>query len=128
MVDEPLGSSLGPTSIGGRLPPQGERPKEERRRERRRTSRSPNLAPDDARRELQAEIKHGNDLLAKRGHRITLELIPGSGNVPDRVAICLPAADGSDKHCVSRAIRRWQLQEWLARLEGLEGLLIDTER
>jgi hypothetical protein len=128
LADEPVGSSLGPTSIGGRLPPLGERPKEERRRERRRPSRTLRLGPDEARRELQAEIKQGNELLAKRGHRITLELIPGGGNVPDRVAVCLPAADGTSTRCVSRAIRRWQLQEWLARLEGLEGLLVDTER
>ncbi|HOX08498.1 MAG TPA: hypothetical protein PK280_19035 [Planctomycetota bacterium] len=128
MADEPVESSLGPTDIGGRLPPLGARPREERRRERHKSSRMLRLSTEEARRELQAEIKHGNEVLAKRGHRITLELIPGSGNVPDRVAVCLPAADGSPTRCVSRAIRRWQLQEWLARLEGLEGLLVDTER
>jgi hypothetical protein len=128
LADEPIDSSLGPMSIGSRMPPVGERSKEEQRRRRHRSSRALRLNPEDARRELQAEIKHGNELLAKRGHRITLELLPGNGNVPDRVAICLPDAEGPGTHCISRAIRRWQLQEWLARLEGLEGLLIDTER
>jgi hypothetical protein len=85
-------------------------------------------SPEEARRELQIEIRRGNSLLAKRGHRITLELLPGNGNVPDRVAICFQGTDGDGARCVSRAIRRWQLQEWLVRLEGLEGLLIDTER
>ena len=128
MADEPIESSLGPSPIGSRLPPPGGRSREDQRRPHHRSSRTLKRSPEEARRELQAEIKHGNELLSKRGHSITLELIPGNGNVPDRVAICLPATDGSGARCISRAIRRWQLQEWLARLEGLEGLLIDTER
>lgn len=128
MADEPINSPLGPTEIGSRLPPLGERARDDSRRRRRRSQDELRRDVENARRELQAEIKHGNELLARRGHHIRLELIPGNGNVPDRVAICFPTADGSGEHCVSRVVRRWELQQWLGRLEGLEGLLIDTER
>lgn len=128
MADEQLDSALGPARIGSRLPPLGERPKDEPRRRRRESSRALRRDREAARRELGAEITHGNGLLAKGGHGIRLELIPGNGNVADRVAICFPKDDGSGERCVTRMVRRRELQQWLARLEGLEGLLIDTKR
>jgi hypothetical protein len=128
LADEPINSSLGPTGIGSRLPPPGGRPREEPRRRRRESSRALRRDREAARRELHAEISRGNELLAKAGHHIRLELIPGNGNVADRVAITFPAEGGAGERRVTRTVRRWELQQWLARLEGLEGLLIDTER
>lgn len=131
MPDEPVESALGPTKIPPRLPPSGgERGREggDHGRGRHRPSRALRRSREQARRELQAEIDHGNGLLTKAGHHIRLELLPGSGNVPDRVAICYPDEDGKGERCVTRTVRRRELQQWLARLEGLQGLVIDTER
>ena len=128
LADEQLDSALGPARIGSRLPPLGERPKDGPRRRRRESSRGLRRDREAARRELGAEITHGNGLLAKGGHGIRLELIPGNGNLPDRVAICYPGDGGGAERCITRTIRRWELQQWLARLEGLQGLVVDTER
>ena len=128
MADDPVGNTLGPTSINPRMPPPGERRREEGTRRRRRSTRTLRRDPEETRRDLQAEIDHGNALLAKHGHHVRLELISGSGNAPDRVAICYPGDDGGVERCVTRTIRRWELQQWLARLEGLQGLVVDTER
>lgn len=129
MADNPVESSLGPAGIGPRLPPAGDRSRGGGgRRERRRSTRTLRREPEEVRRELQAEIARGNELLAKHGHHVRLELIPGSGNLPDRVAICYPGDGGDSERCVTRTIRRWELQQWLARLEGLQGLVVDTER
>jgi hypothetical protein len=81
-----------------------------------------------ARRELQAEVERGNQILGKLGHQTTLELIPGRDGAPDRVAICYPGDAAGGARCVVRTVRLRELQKWLARLEGLEGLVIDTER
>jgi hypothetical protein len=131
LPDEPVESALGPTKIPPRLPPSGgERGREggDHGRGRHRPARALRRSREQARRELQAEIDHGNGLLTKAGHHIRLELLPGSGNVPDRVAICYPDEDGKGERCVTRTVRRRELQQWLARLEGLQGLVIDTER
>jgi hypothetical protein len=132
LADDPVESTLGPANISPRLPPVGEREGGGggRGRERRAKPSTRALRRDagEARRELQAEIDHGNALLAKGGHGVRLELIAGSGNLPDRIAVCYPAAGGVGEQCVTRTIRRWELQQWLARLERLGGLLVDTER
>ena len=108
LADDPVGNTLGPTSINPRMPPPGERRREEGTRRRRRSTRTLRRDPEETRRDLQAEIDHGN--------------------APDRVAICYPGDDGGVERCVTRTIRRWELQQWLARLEGLQGLVVDTER
>lgn len=133
MADEPVESTLGPANVSPRLPPVGERGGgggrgRGRQGGERQSSRTLRRDTEEARRELQAEIDHGNQLLAKGGHHIHLDLIPGSGNLPDRIAVCYPAAGGSGEERVMRTIRRWELQQWLARLERLGGLLVDTER
>ena len=131
MPDEPVESALGPTKIPPRLPPSGGgrgREGGDHGRGRRRSTRTLRRSREEARRELQAEIDHGNGLLAEGGHHIRLELLPGIGNVPDRVIICYPNEDGQGERCVTRKVRRWELQQWLARLEGLQGLVVDTER
>jgi hypothetical protein len=130
LADDPVESTLGPASISPRLPPVGEREGRGRSRGRDQQKSSRTFRPDaeEARRELQAEIDHGNALLAKGGHRVHLELIPGKGNLPDRIAVCYPAAGGVGESRVTRTIRRRELQQWLTRLERLGGFLVDTER
>jgi hypothetical protein len=81
-----------------------------------------------ARRELRAEIERGNGVLGRLGHTTTLELVPGRDGAPDRVAICYPGDDAAGARCVIRSVRLRELQKWLARLEGLEGLVVDTQR
>ncbi len=81
-----------------------------------------------ARRELQAEVERGNEVLARLGHATRLDLVPGADGAPDRVAICYPGDRSEGARCVIRTVRPREIQKWLARLEGLEGLVIDTAR
>lgn len=138
MADDPVGRTLEPTPIDSRLPPvdprrgrgrgggsEGDR----RRGDRRQSARAAN--PEEAeraRRELQAEIDRGNSILQRQGHNTTLELVHGRDGAPDRVAICYPGPAGAAARCVIRTVRVRELQQWLARLEGLEGLVVDTTR
>lgn len=129
--DGPLGSALGPAGVDPRLPPVDRRRRRDPGDRRRRRSSVRAVSPEQrerARRELQAEVERGNEILARLGHRTTLELIPGRDGAPDRVAICYPGDAGGGARCVVRTVRLRELQKWLARLEGLEGLVIDTER
>ena len=134
--DDPIGGALGPAGVDPRMPPVDRRRRGNRdnRRHNSHRSRRSSLRADSpeerkrALRELQAEVDRGNQLLLKLGHQTTLELVPGRDGAPDRVAICYPGDSAGGARCVVRTVRLRELQQWLARLEGLEGLVIDTER
>ncbi len=132
--DEPVGSALGPSGLGSRLPPVDRRRRRRRNpddRPHRRRSSVRTVSPEErerAHRELQAEVDRGNEVLRRLGHTTTLELVSGRDGAPDRVAICYPGDSAGGARCVIRTVRLRELQKWLARLEGLEGLIVDTAR
>lgn len=130
--DDPVGSMLGSSGVDSRLPPVDPRRRGsggDRRRKRRSSVRTLNpQAAERARRELGAEVDHGNEVLEKAGHRVRLELLPGTDGAPDRVAVIYPPDETAGARCVVRTVRWRDLAKWLARLEGLEGLVIDEER
>jgi hypothetical protein len=89
------------------------------------------FTPQDAervRRELRAEVERANGILRRLGHHVTLQLLPGRDGAPDRVAISYPRDRSAGSRCVARTVRFREMQQWLARLEGLEGLAVDTRR
>ena len=130
--DDPIGGTLGAAGVDPRLPPVDRRRRRSgggRRRDRRHSTRV--ISPEErdrARRDLEAEVERGNGILKRLGHKTTLELKLGSAGAPDRVAVCYPADEGAGARCVVRTVRLRELQKWLARLERLEGLVIDEER
>lgn len=131
MDEQSVESTPGPARIYPRLPPRDRQGGGKGRgsSRRRRDSRSYRPDPETACRDLGAEIERGNALLAKAGSRVRLELVPGTDGSPDRVAVCYPTGGDRDgERCVSRTVRRREFQQWLARLENLEGLVIDTQR
>ena len=77
---------------------------------------------------MHAEVEHGNEMLARLGHATTLELVVGLDGAPDRVAVCYPGDGRAGARCVIRTVRPREIQKWLERIEGLEGLVIDTAR
>jgi hypothetical protein len=130
--DGPVRSTLGPSGVESRLPPADRRRERSGGRRRRKRRQSTGIfTPEEAeraRRELQAEVERGNEVLRRLGHRTALQLLPGRDGAPDRVAICYPQDGSSGARCVARTVRFREMQQWLARLEGLEGLVVDTER
>jgi hypothetical protein len=129
--DDRVAGMLGSSGLGSRLPPVDRRSssRRERRKRRRRSTRV--ISREEAgraRRELEAEIERGNQVLARLGHQVRLQLLPGRDGAPDRVAVSYPADGAAGARCVARTVRLRDLQKWLARLEGLEGLVVDTQR
>ncbi len=130
--DDPVGSMLGSSGVDPRLPPvDRRRGRSEAGGRRRRRSSARTLSPEAAeraRRELGAEIDHGNEVLEKAGRRVRLALVPGTDGAPDRVAVTYPPDQAGGARCVVRTVRWRDLAKWLARLERLEGLVVDEER